>query len=115
MISAQYFEAIRLQNEEKAFKFHDEIFNNQRKLKNGKKFLDATAKKLGVNMGKLAKDVKSKEVQERIKQDMAEAAKFGIQGTPGFVLNGIAVRGAYPPSHFDKIVKELKKRDLVNL
>ncbi len=115
MIAAQYFEAIRLQNEDKAFEFHDEIFKNQRKLKNGKSFLDAVAKKLGVNMSKLAKDIKSKEVNERIKQDMAEAAKFGIQGTPGFVLNGIAVRGAYPASHFDKIIKELQKRDLVKL
>ena len=31
MISAQYYEAIRLQNSEMAFKFHDEIFKNQSK------------------------------------------------------------------------------------
>lgn len=115
MISAQYFEAIRLQSEDKAFEFHDEIFKNQGKLRLGKKFLDATAKKVGANMSKLKKDIDSEKVKERIEQDMAEAAKFGIQGTPGFVFNGIPVKGAYPPAHFDKIVEELKKRNLINL
>jgi protein-disulfide isomerase len=115
MIAAQYYEAIRIQSEEKAFKFHDAIFANQRKLKNGKSFLDAEAKKLGVNMKKLAGDFNSDKVNNRIKEDMAEAAKFGIQGTPGFVLNGIPVKGAYPLDHFVKIVDELKKRNLVKL
>jgi protein-disulfide isomerase len=115
MIAAQYYEAIRLQSEEKAFKFHDAIFANQRKLKNGKKFLEAEAKKLGVNMSKLKKDVDSDKVKKRIEADMAEAAKFGIQGTPGFVLNGIPIKGAYPLSHFDKIIGELKERKLINL
>ncbi|MCF8058689.1 MAG: thioredoxin domain-containing protein [Bacteriovoracaceae bacterium] len=115
MISAQYYEAIRLQSEEKAFKFHDAIFANQRKLKNGKSFLDAEAKKLGVNMKKLGDDVNSESIKKRINEDMEEAAKFGIQGTPGFVLNGIPVKGAYPLNHFVKIVDELQKRDLVKL
>lgn len=115
MIASQYFEAIRLQDEEKAFKFHDAIFANQRKLKNGEKFLKAEAKKLGVNMSKVAKDIKSDAVNDRIKADMEEAAKFGIQGTPGFVLNGIPIKGAYPLSHFVKIVEELKKRKLIEI
>lgn len=115
MIAAQYYEAIRLQNEEKAFLFHDAIFANQRKLKNGEKFLKAEASRLGVNMGKLAKDIKSDAVNDRIKADMEEAAKFGIQGTPGFVLNGIPIKGAYPLSHFVKIVEELKKRKLLDI
>ena len=38
------------------------------------------------------------------------AAKFGFQGTPGFLLNGVPVKGAYPVTHFDGIIAELKKR-----
>ena len=34
-----------------------------------------------------------------------------MQGTPGFVLNGIPVKGAYPTSHFIGIVDELKKEE----
>ncbi len=115
MISAQYFEAIRLQSADKAFAFHDEIFDNQKQLRLGKKFLDKIAKKVGANMSKLKKDIDSDKVKDRIKEDMAEAAKFGIQGTPGFVFNGIPVKGAYPVSHFDTIIEELKKRNLVKL
>jgi len=115
MISSKYYEAIRLQSEEKAYLFHDKIYENQRKLKNGESFLKSIAKGLGVNMSKLAKDINSKEIEERIKADMAEAAKFGIQGTPGFVLNGIPVKGAYPVEHFNGIIDELKKRGKLKL
>lgn len=115
MPAAQYYEAIRLQSEEKAWKFHDIIYQNQRKLQNGEAFLKATAKELKVDLVRLAKDVKSEVVQSRIAADMAEAAKFGFQGTPGFLFNGIPVKGAYPASHFDSIVEELKKRGKITL
>lgn len=115
MPASQYYEAIRLQSPEKAWKFHDAIYTNQRALQNGEKFLEAEAKKLGVDMAKLKKDVKSEAVQKRIDADMAEAAKFGFQGTPGFLLNGIPVKGAYPTSHFDGLIEELKKRGKITL
>jgi protein-disulfide isomerase len=115
MPASQYYEAIRLQSPEKAWLFHDAIYKDQRKLQNGEAFLKATAKDLKVDMNKLAKDVKSEAVQKRIDADMAEAAKFGFQGTPGFLLNGIPVKGAYPAAHFDGIVEELKKRGKVTL
>ncbi len=115
MVASAYFEAIRLQDEKKAFAFHDVIFAKQSKLKAGESFLKVEAKKLGVNMSKLASDVKSKKVMDRISADMKEAAKFGIQGTPGFVLNGIPIKGAYPVSHFDKIIDELKKRKMLDI
>lgn len=115
MISAQYYEAIRLQDEKKAFDFHDELFANQAKLSKGQPFLDSIAKKLGVDMKKLSADINSSAVTERIKQDQEEAAKFGMQGTPGFLLNGIPVRGAYPPEHFEEIVNKLKELGKVNI
>lgn len=115
MPASQYYEAIRMQDEEKAWKFHDKIYENQRKLQNGESFLKSLAKELGVDMKRLAKDIKSEKVQERIDADMAEAAKFGFQGTPGFLLNGIPVKGAYPTSHFEGLIKELEKRGKVKL
>lgn len=115
MPAAQYFEAIKMQSAEKAWEFHDRIYKDQRKLQNGEAFLKSLAKELKVDMNKLAKDIKSEEVQKRIDHDQAQAAKFGFQGTPGFVLNGVPVRGAYPSSHFNTIVEELKKRGKVSL
>jgi protein-disulfide isomerase len=115
MPASAYYEAIRLQDPEKAFKFHDEIFKNQRKLQQGKPFLDKLAKKVGADMAKLKKDAESDAVKNRIKADMAEAAKFGIQGTPGFVINGIPVKGAYPQSYFEKIIKDLQDKGKLKL
>jgi len=115
MPASQYYEAIRLQDPKKAWEFHDRIYKDQRKLQNGESFLKSLAKELKVDMNKLAKDIKSEAVQKRIDSDMAEAAKYGFQGTPGFLLNGIPVKGAYPASHFDGIIEELQKRGKIKL
>ncbi len=115
MPAAQYYEAVRLQDEKKAFAFHDEIFKNQAKLKNGKAFLDATAKKVGADMARLKKDVESEAVKNRIEADIKEAGSFGMQGTPGFLLNGVPVRGAYPAEYFVSLIDELQKRGKVKL
>jgi protein-disulfide isomerase len=115
MVASQYYEAIRLQSPEKAWQFHDAIYKDQRKLQNGEAFMKSLAKDLKVDMNKLAKDVKSEAVQKRIDADMEEAAKFGFQGTPGFILNGIPVKGAYPAAHFDSLIEELKKRGKLKL
>lgn len=115
MIAAQYFEAIRIQSPEKAFEFHDEIFKNQKKLQNGEAFLKSIAKNLKVDMKKLEADVNSEAVMARIAEDQKEAEKFGIQGTPGFLINGIPVKGAYPANYFDEIIKTLKEKGKVNI
>lgn len=115
MPASQYYEAIRLQDPKKAWEFHDRIYKDQRKLQNGEAFLKSIAKDLKVDMKKLEKDVKSEAVQKRIDADMAEAAKFGFQGTPGFLLNGVPVKGAYPTSHFEGLVDELVKRGKIKL
>jgi protein-disulfide isomerase len=115
MITAQYYEAIRLQDEKKAFAFHDEIFKNQKKLQNGVAFLDATAKAVKADLAKLKKDLNSEAVMKRIQEDMKEAEGFGMQGTPGFLLNGVPVRGAYPTDYFVNLVEELQKRGKLKL
>lgn len=105
MPAAKYFEAIALQDHKKAEKFHDEIFSNQKDLnQGGEKFLEAKAKKVGANMAKLKTDINSEAVQKRIAADMEEAKKFDFSGTPGFLVNGVSIRGAYPFPEFKKII-----------
>ena len=109
MPAAKYFEAIALQDPKKAEKFHDEVFSNQKELnQDGEKFLKSVAKKTGANMAKVEKDMNSESVQKRIATDMEEAKKFEFSGTPGFLINGVSLRGAYPAPEFKKIIdKEL--------
>lgn len=116
-LAAQYYEAIRMQSNQLAFEFHDQIFENARKIKQGEKFLKAIAKTSGVNMSKLTQTLKNKIniINARIKDDMDEAAKFDINGTPGFLVNGVPVKGAYPLSHFENIIQKLQQKGMLKL
>ena len=85
---------------------HDKMFENQDKL--GDDFFRKTVKELGLDVAKAAKDKDSKAVAEKIAADSAESHEFGFRGTPGFLINGVPLRGAYPASEFDKIIERLK-------
>jgi protein-disulfide isomerase len=107
MPSAKYFAAIAMQGADKAKKFYDNVFESQAKLTTHReKFLDESAKKAGADMAKLKKDIASDEVKKRIDADMEEAKKFGFNGTPGFLVNGVSIKGAYPVEEFSKIIDQ---------
>lgn len=107
MPAAKYFEAIAKQSHEKAAKFHDAIFENQGAMKDkGEKLFSETAKKLDVDMKKLTTDLNDESIMKRIADDMAEAKKFNMSGTPGFIINGVSLRGAYPFAEFKQIIDQ---------
>ena len=105
MPAAQWFEAIAIQSLEKAWRFHDILFENQDKL--GLDFYRKTARDLGVDVKKCERDAASQYVRERIAADMAEAQGFGFDGTPGFLLNGVPARGTYPIAYFEDLIKKV--------
>lgn len=94
-----------MQSHEIALKFHDELFANQDMMKSkGEEYMKSVAKKLGANMQLLSKNLSDSKVQKTIDADMEEAKKFGISGTPGFIINGVSLKGAYPAEEFKKII-----------
>jgi protein-disulfide isomerase len=112
MPAAKWFEAIAKQDRKKAAKFHDYVFENQKDLnQGGEKFLKDAAKKVGADVKKAEKDMNSEAVQKQIATDMEEAKKFEFSGTPGFLINGVSLRGAYPAPEFKKIIdRHLEKK-----
>src|SRR5690606_33629761 len=67
MIASQYYEAAALQDIQKANKLHDMIFDEQSEYSNGgEAWLKKAAKKVGLDMARLAKDINSEEVKSRI-------------------------------------------------
>jgi len=108
-LAAEYFEAIAIQNVEKAYKFHDELYSNQRNIQKGEDFFKAVIKKLNVDVTKLSADLKSERVKKKMENDQMEAQKFEFQGTPGFLLNGIPIYGALPLEYFESIIDRLKQ------
>lgn len=105
MPAAQWLEAVAIQSPEKAWRYHDTLFQNQDKL--GADFFRKTAADLGLDVERCEKDASSQAVKNRIAADIEEASRFGFEGTPGFLLNGIPVKGAYPIEHFGEIIEKL--------
>ncbi|MBI3590999.1 MAG: thioredoxin domain-containing protein [Candidatus Melainabacteria bacterium] len=90
----------------KFYEYHDKLFENQPKL--GDELYVQLAKDLGLNIEKFNKDRASDEAQKQIDADMKAGQAVGIQGTPGFILNGVKILGAYPVDHFEKIISKLE-------
>ena len=113
---AEYFEAIAMQDAAKAFAFKKIVFENQQDTygsdKDAEKFYQKAAKEAKADVSKLQSDLKSKSelISKRIAADMAEAQKNGIEGTPGFLINGVSIKGAFPFPDFKTIIDEWLKR-----
>jgi protein-disulfide isomerase len=113
VISAQFYEALRLQNKELAVNFHDQLFLSHENLRRGESFLYNMAHDLGADMHQLELDLNSQEVIERIEQDITQAHSFGIHATPAFLLNGIVITGAYPIDNFRALIEKLEGQSLI--
>ena len=86
----------------KFWEMHDALFSNQDKLADG--FYRVKAKELGLDLAKFDADFADPATEKFVKDDAAVGAKNGIQGTPGFFVGGVAVKGAYPIDYFKQIV-----------
>lgn len=106
------YELIARQSLEKAHKFADLAFERQRELGNSQ-VIEEIAKKSGADMARLKKDRANSEVMkaatEVVEGDIREAQAMGFQGTPGYLVNGVSVRGAYPLDFFNKLIERLQK------
>lgn len=94
--------ALAANNQGKFWEMHDKLFDNQQKLNPA--YYEEVAKELKLDLEKFKKDMASPEVAKQIDEDKEIAAKNEIQGTPGFFVNGVAVKGAYPFDHFKMII-----------
>lgn len=90
----------------KFFEYHDKLFENQGKL--SEDLYIQIAKDLNLNLDKFNKDRASEDATKSIQADTKQGQDVGIQGTPGFILNGIRILGAYPIDHFEKIISKLE-------
>ena len=91
--AAIYFEAIAMEDHEKARKFHDTLFENSRdysSLEDEKAIestLQALIKEMGVDAKKITENIK--EVEKIVQKDLREASHLKVSGTPTLFINGI--------------------------
>jgi len=81
---------------------HDWLFTNKDRIARDALVTQATA--LGMNAEAFTACLDSNTYGARIDEDMSEARSFGITGTPGFLINGIAIRGAMPLEEFTRVI-----------
>ena len=105
MLAARYFVAVAAQSESKAWKFYDAMYaDRDRLLLEGQKFVDEVCDKLGLDKARLQKDAASDKTARIIAQDLDDAKKLKIDGTPCFLVNGLMVRGALSEPLFEAAV-----------
>lgn len=78
----------------KFWEYHDELFLNQNSLSN-EKFMEI-AQSMGLDTGKFGLDMMRPSLRKKIEEDIADAKKAGVTGTPTIFVNG----------------RRLKKRDI---
>jgi len=102
MLAAQAAEAAKMQG--KFFEMHDKLFENQKEL--GREKLIDYAKQIGLDVSKFEKDMDSDAAKKQVEQDMKDAQKAGVDGTPSFFVNTKRLVGALPFEKFKTIIDE---------
>lgn len=68
------------------------------------------AQDLHLNIDQFKKDMDSDECKSRVQQDMAELAKFRVNSTPSFFVNGTHVDGALGKEQFKQMIDDKLKQ-----
>jgi protein-disulfide isomerase len=98
-------EASRCAGEQgKFWEYHDLLFGDQAGLdRNG---LIAKAAKLQLDAKQFDSCISSGKFKAQIQQDSQEGMRAGVNGTPGFFINGVFLNGAQPESAFERAIQD---------
>ncbi len=95
----------------KFWELHDWLFANKNNI--SRDTLVTTAETLELDMETFTACVDARTHRAVVEDDMAEANRFGIRGTPGFAINGRVISGAQPLENFIAIIDdELRRKGL---
>ncbi|MCS6798510.1 MAG: thioredoxin domain-containing protein, partial [Myxococcota bacterium] len=101
-------EAFEQGGNEKFWRYHDLLFENQNALERAD--LERYAQQIGLNMDQFRSALDSREHEPRIREDMALADRIGARGTPHFFINGRRLAGAVPFENFKEIIDDELRR-----
>lgn len=87
----------------KFFEYKAVLMENQRNLSNAE--LEQYAERVGLDMDQFRRDIQDPALNAQVDADLAVAGRFGIRGTPNFLINGRNLAGAQPYERFEEIVR----------
>ncbi len=109
---AAIFEAIALQDQEKAWEFKKMLFAAyDRFMVDGETVVNEILDGLNLDRERLEEDVRSAKIQELIADDEAETKFFAFKGAPTFLVNGVGLRGAAPLKEFEQLLYLVQTKD----
>ena len=104
--AAEYHTAAALQGDDKAWGFYDLLFNRRNEvLKEGVPAIEKAARDAGLDVKKLASDLKKKSIADAVDADIAQGVQLGVQGTPYFLVNNLVIRGSLSSNLFNEAIK----------
>lgn len=93
-LAAQYFVGAFSISPEKAWKVHDDFFQNpQRIVKDGDKYFVEVLRKYGFNMNATLAAIRSNRVKELVERNVKEADVLGIQFRPCIIIGNLMIPG----------------------
>ena len=87
---------------------HDKLLVTQHELT--LRDLKRNAEELGLDVERFANDLRSREYNERVSEDVTSADSSGVAGTPSFFINGLRHQGAYDLDTLTKAVRTARGR-----
>lgn len=87
----------------KFFEFRNKIFERQEF--SGEKLWDDVAQEIGLDMKKYNTAKDSDKIHKEVAEDMEDAKRAGVRGTPFFLINGVPVSGAQPFESFVEAIE----------
>lgn len=107
-------EASECANEQgKFWEYHDYLYSHQGAENSGafsKDKLEGFAQSLGLNADQFKTCLESEKYAQKVKDDLVDGQKAGVNGTPATFVNGQLVSGAQPYANFKSIIDaELSK------
>ena len=104
-LAAEYFVAASFQNDRAPWQLYKIFFSDPEQLSaDAQNFAVKAAEQAGLDMKKLAGDLKTKRVSAILEEDQADAKKLQVEGTPYFLVNNLTVRGAVSYDIFNAAV-----------
>jgi protein-disulfide isomerase len=86
---------------------YDKLFQNRSQMSVDK--ITPLANQLGLDMNKFSQCVQNEKSLKRVKQDMREGNKLGVQGSPTTYINGHKIERPIPEKVFKTIIEEILK------
>ncbi len=87
----------------KYYDMHNALF--EKGVQGGVASFKQYAKELKLDSAKFDKCLDSSQMASEIRKDTADGAAAGIQGTPGFFVNGVEISGAQPFEVFQQVIE----------